>query len=152
MHKTSNPQVYGGLQRGKILARGIVDVMKWRELYDINLNDIDCMTQLAIDVSFDINLTPTAGHFVLYRKSAIMRTIEPNDIRFYAQNILTFTDVLQSIQLGIKPGFSIQIDTGLESFGFSHDLQFVPNQAIVTSVNYVVRIVDRTVGFVAKGE
>jgi hypothetical protein len=152
MHKSSNPQVYGGLQRGKILARGIIHTMNWRELYDVDLNDIDCSTQLAIDVSFDINLTPTAGHFVLYRKSAIMRTIEPSDVRYYAQNVLTFTDVLQSIQLGIKPGFSIQVDTGFESFGLSHDLQFLPNQAIITNLQYVIRIVDRTVGFVMKGE
>lgn len=151
MNKPTNPQVYGGLQRGKILARGVLPNMDWRSLNDIDLNDVDCITQLALDVSFDINLTPSAGHFVVYRKSAIMRTIEPNDVRYHALNVMTFTDVVQSIQLGIKPGFSIQFDTGFESFGMSHDLQLAPNKAIVTNVHYVLRIVDRTVGFVAKG-
>lgn len=146
MHKTSIPQLYGGLQNGKILARGNFLEMPRRTAFDIDVNNVDCTSQVAIDIVFDCPTNPNQGELYLYRKSMILRGTGNLPVKYSVRSVVTTTEIDHCKLFGLQPGATILVPTGIESVGFAHDF---PNTTL-QNFYYVIRIVDQTVAEIRK--
>lgn len=145
------PQVFGGLQRGKILARGSFALMKPAITYDINVNDVDCVSQVSIDLVFDTPATkPVSGDLVMYRKSMILRGTELGPVNYCPGVVLPFATVNIASLFSIKPGVSFGVSTGIESVGFCHNFADALGPIDIENLYYVIRIVDQTVTQIRK--
>lgn len=144
------PQIYGGLQRGRILKREFIQLLSANKPYDIDLSDVDCSTNLALDVVFTCNGTPTSGALYLYRKSMIMRSTGVDPVKFSPVSLVSSADIALAVLFGLNPGTTVSIPTGLESFGLCTNLNDGNNGVTVTDVVIVLRIVDQPITVIEK--
>lgn len=149
MNDHNMPQIYGGLQTGKVLSRGIYGSLTPSKLYDINLNNIDCKTQVSMDILFDQTKTPTSGALYLYRKSMFLRGSGLLPVPYAPRKIMDYTDLVLASTLGLNPGCSFVIDSGIESVGLIHTMS--DGAAIyLENLYYAIRIVDQSITMARK--
>lgn len=141
-----------GMQKGRILASGVLDLMAVNTLYDIDIAGSDCQASLVLDLAFNVTATPASGNLYLYRRSMILRTNESKVVSYAPIPIVSSAEVNTSIILGLKAGCSFVIYGGLESFGLAHTLSDGVGTTNISSLRYVLRVVGTPVYALAKGK
>jgi hypothetical protein len=141
-----------GMQKGRILATGVINLLALNTLYDIDIAGSDCQVWLSLDVAFDIIKTPTSGNLYLYRRSMILRTNESKVVTFAPIAMVSAADCVTAIALGMKSGCSFAINGGLESFGLAHTFSDGVGNTSITSLRYALRVVGAPVYALLKGK